>query len=118
MSGWAFLIVSVFWAVLVAFLSFALLSLFRVLTSTRDLLEDFRRQTTPLLQELNETVGTVNKDLVQVEQILGSVRGTAAAVEGITKTTQAVVTHPAIRVLAVAAGAGRTWRKLRKGKNE
>jgi uncharacterized protein YoxC len=113
-SGWALVAASVFWAVLVAFLCFVLIALFRVLTSTRDMLEDLRRQTTPMLQELNETVGNLNREMDQVDEILSSVKGTTAAIEGITKTVQATVAHPAIRALAVAAGAGRAYQRFRK----
>ena len=113
-SGWALVAVAMFWAVLVGFLCIALLSLFRVLTATRDLLEDFRRQTTPMLHELNVTVQQLNRELVEVEEILGNVRGTTGAVESIAKSVQAVVTHPAIRAVAVAAGAATTVRRLRE----
>ncbi len=115
-SGWALVAIAVFWAILVGFLCVAMLSLFRVLQSTRDLVEDFRREATPMLHELNETVGNVNREIEHVDEILMSVRGTAGAVEGITRTVQATVAHPAIRALAVAAGASRTYQKLRKGR--
>jgi uncharacterized protein YoxC len=118
LGGWALLVVAAFWAVLVGFLSFSLISLFRVLTATRDLLEDFRRQATPMLQELNETVENVNKEIGQVDQILSSARGTIGAVESVSKTVQTIVTHPAIRMMALAAGAGRAWRRLRRSSSE
>lgn len=118
MGGWAALVLAVFWAVLVGFLSFVLINLFRVLQATRDLLEDLRRQATPMLQELNETVENVNKELVQVDQILSSARSTVGAVESMTRTANAIVTHPAIRILAVSAGAARTYRKLRRNSSE
>lgn len=116
MSGWALIVVAVFWAVLVGFLAFVLVQLFRVLQATRDLLEDLRRQATPMLQELNETVEQVNKELVQVDEILVSARGTAAAIEGITRTAQNVVANPAVRALALAAGAARAYQRFRRDK--
>lgn len=118
MSGWALVVVAVFWAVLVGFLSFVLISMFRVLQSTRDLLEDIRRQAVPMLQELNETVESVNKELVQVDDILHNIQGTTAAIEGITRTAQNVVSNPAVRALALAAGAARAYQKFKKGKAE
>lgn len=113
LSGWALVGIAAFWAILVGFLCFVLVSVFRVMTATRDAVEDFRRTATPMLAELNETVANVNKELGQVDEILTSVRGTAAAVEGISKTVQATVAHPAIRALAIAAGAGRAYQRFR-----
>ncbi len=115
MSGtaWALVAISAFWAILVGFLCYVLVNLFRVLTSTRDLLEDVRGQTTPLLAELNETVSGLNRELGEVDEILVSVRGTTTAVEGIARTVQATVAHPAIRALAIAAGAGRAYQRFR-----
>lgn len=118
LGGWALVVTAAFWAVLVGFMSFALISMFRVLQTTRDLLEDLRRQATPMLQELNETVQNVNHEMGQVDDILTSVRGTAAAIEGITKTAQAAVSNPAIRFLALAAGATRAWKRFRSQKPE
>jgi hypothetical protein len=118
LSGWALVVVAAFWAVLVGFLSFALISLFRALTATRDLLEDIRRQTTPLLRDLTQTVEGLNKELVRVDDILVNVQGTTAAIEGITKTAQNVVASPAVRALALAAGAARAYARFRKGREE
>ena len=112
-GGWALVAISVFWALLVGFLCFALVSLFRVLTATRDLLEDFRRQTVPMLGHLNQTVSTLNAELGHVDEILENVKGTTSAVHGITRTAQAAVAHPAIRALAVAAGAARAYQRFR-----
>ena len=117
MTGWALMVLAVFWAVLVGFLSFVLINLFRVLTSARDMLEDFRRQTVPMLEELNETVETMNKELTHVDALLTSTRGTVGAVESIAKTANAIFTHPAIRLMAVAAGTGRAYRRLRGGRS-
>lgn len=113
-SGWALVAVAVFWAILVGFLCVVLISLFRVLTATHDLVEDIRRQTTPMLQELNLTVDTLNRELVQVEEILTSVKGTATSVERLTTTAATVVANPAMRGLALAAGAARAYKKFRR----
>lgn len=113
-TGWALIGIAVFWAILVGFLCVALISAFRVLQTTRDLLEDFRRETTPMLHELGDTVETVNKELTHVDEILGSVRGTASSVEGIARTVQATVAHPAIRALGVAAGAATAYQRFRR----
>jgi hypothetical protein len=117
LSGWALVAASVVWAVLVGFLCFALVSAFRVLTATRDLLEDVRSKATPMLQELNQTVEGINKELEQVDGILTSVRGTAGAVEGVAKTLAAAVAHPAIRALAVAAGAARAYQRFKQSRD-
>lgn len=114
LSGWALVAAAVFWAILVAFLCVVLLSLFRVLTSTRDLLEDLRRQVVPMLSDVNETVDGVNRELVQVEGILESVKGTVTAVEKVTTTLATAIANPAVRGVALAAGAARAWQKMRE----
>lgn len=118
MRDWAWLIVAGFWALLSLFLCVALVGLYRVLQSARDLLEDVRRQAVPVLRELSGTVDGVNQELRKVDQLLDSVTGIAGAVEGITKTAQTVVTHPATRYVGLAAGAARFVRKLRRGRGD
>ena len=118
MQEWAWLIAAGFWGLLVIFLCAALIGLYRVLQSTRDLVEDVRRQTVPILRELADTVDGVNRELVKVDELLTSVTGIAGAVEGITKTAQTVITHPATRYVGIAAGAARFLRKLRRKGDE
>ena len=57
-------------------------NLFRVLTSTRDLIDGVTRQTVPLLGEVNTTVGLVNQELVRVDGILATAEGEPAGRRG------------------------------------
>ncbi len=59
-GDWALLILAVFWAVLVVFLAIVSVNLFRLLDSTRQLLDGVREQTVPLLSDVRTTVQSLN----------------------------------------------------------
>ena len=57
---------------LVVVLCVVMANLFRVLTSTKDLIDGVTSQTVPLLGEVNTTVAMVNQELTRVDGILAT----------------------------------------------
>jgi uncharacterized protein YoxC len=104
------------WAVLVAFLSLMLVNVFRVLESTKMMIDDLRKETVPLLHEVTGTVSGVNKELDRVDGMVESAGNIVKSVERISGVVEQTISSPLIKVAAFGAGLGRASRKFRKGK--
>ena len=102
------------WAVLVAFLGLMLVNVFRVLESTKMMIDDLRKETVPLLQEVTGTVSGVNKELDRVDGMVESAGNIVKSVERISGVVEQTVSSPLIKVAAFGAGATRAARKFRK----
>jgi uncharacterized protein YoxC len=114
LGGVAAIIGAVAWAVLVVFLGLVLVNVFRVLESTKMMIDDLRKETVPLLQEVTGTVSGVNKELDRVDGMVESAGHIVKSVERISTVVEATVSSPLIKVAAFGAGATRAMRKLRK----
>jgi uncharacterized protein YoxC len=88
----------------VVVLCFVMANLFRVLTSTKDLIDGVTRQTVPLLGEVNTTVAMVNTELGRVDGILATAEGVTASVGGLVNTVSATVSSPLVKLSAFAYG--------------
>jgi uncharacterized protein YoxC len=113
----ALIILAAFWGVLVLFLSLMLLTLFRVLESTKTLIDGIRDETVPLLGEVKTTVSGVNKELDRVDGIMESAGRIAKSAERISSVVEQTVSSPLIKVVAFAAGASRALKRFRGDKD-
>jgi uncharacterized protein YoxC len=82
-------------------------NLFRVLTSTKELIDGVTTQTVPLLGEVNTTVAMVNQELTRVDGILATVEGATASVGGMVNTVSATISSPLVKLSAFAYGLRR-----------
>jgi uncharacterized protein YoxC len=103
----AWTIVAFLVGALVVVLCVVMANLFRVLTSTKDLIDGVTRQTVPLLGEVNNTVALVNQELGRVDGILATAEGVTASVGGLVNTVSATVSSPLVRLSAFAYGLRR-----------
>jgi uncharacterized protein YoxC len=103
----AWTIVAFLVGALVVVLCVVMANLFRVLTSTKDLIDGVTRQTVPLLGEVNNTVALVNQELGRVDGILATAEGVTASVGGLVNTVSATVTSPLVKLSAFAYGLRR-----------
>ena len=117
-GGVAGLIAAVAWAVLVLVLGVVFLNLFRVLESTKLLIDGIRQETVPLLSEVTGTVTGVNKELDRVDGMVESAGNIVKSAERISAVVEAAVSSPLIKVAAYGAGITRAARKLGKKKRE
>ena len=113
----ALIVLAAFWGVLVLFLSLMLLTLFRVLESTKTLIDGIRDETVPLLGEVKVTVTSVNKELDRVDGIMESAGKMAKSAERVTAVVEQTVSSPLIKVAAFAAGASRAVKRFRGDRN-
>ena len=89
---------------LVVVLCVVMANLFRVLTSTKDLIDGVTSQTVPLLGEVNTTVAMVNQELVRVDGILATAEGVTSSVGGMVNTVSATISSPLVKLSAFAYG--------------
>jgi uncharacterized protein YoxC len=100
----AWTIVAFLVGALVVVLCVVMANLFRVLTSTKDLIDGVTKQTVPLLGEVNTTVAMVNQELGRVDGILATAEGVTASVGGMVNTVSAAITSPLVKLSAFAYG--------------
>ena len=112
----ALIILAAFWGLLVCFLAIVLLNMFRVLESTKVMIDDVREETVPLLHEVTTTVTGVNKELERVDTLMVSAGKIAGSAQRITTVVEQAVSNPLIKLAAFTAGAGQTFRRLRRPK--
>jgi uncharacterized protein DUF948 len=110
----AAIIAAAFWALLVLFLALVMVNVFRLLESTKMLVDGIREQTVPMLGEVTTTVSSVNKELDRVDGLMESAGKMAKSAERITAVVEQTVNNPLIKVAAFAAGASRALRRVRK----
>jgi uncharacterized protein YoxC len=103
----AWTIVAFLVGALVVVLCVVMANLFRVLTSTKDLIDGVTSQTVPLLGEVNTTVTMVNQELTRVDGILATAEGVTASVGGVVNTVAATISSPLVKLSAFAYGLRR-----------
>src|SRR5919198_5275287 len=109
----ALIVLAAFWGLLVLFLALVMLVMFRVLESTKMLIDGIRTETVPLIGEVRVTVISVNKELDRVDGIMDSAGKMAKSVQRITAVVEQTVSNPLIKFAAFSAGATRALRRFR-----
>jgi hypothetical protein len=118
LGGIAAIVAAFVWLVLVLFLGLVFVNLFRVLESTKMLIDGIRQETVPLLGEVKTTVIGVNKEMDRVDGMLDSVGKIAKNAERISSVVEQAVSSPLIKIVAFGAGASRAARRLKKNKGK
>ena len=108
------LIVAVFWAVLVAFLSYVLLKLGKVIGEAGKLVSGVADQTVPLLGEVTTSVVHVNAELTRVDTITSNVQDISTNVSSLTALFAATLGSPIIKVAAFSYGVRSTLGRRRE----
>jgi uncharacterized protein YoxC len=114
LGGIAAIVFAAFWAVLVLFLGIVLVNLFRVLESTKTLIDGIAKETPPLLSEVTTTVTTVNTNLEQVAGATKAAEHVVQSAERVSRVVEQTVSSPLIKVAAAGYGFSRASRKVRK----
>jgi uncharacterized protein YoxC len=104
----ALIVLAAGWAVLVLWLSVVLLNTFRLLESTKMILDAIREETIPLLREVKTTVEKTNREIDRVDTLLEHANGIVGRVEKLTGLVEEAASSPLVKVISMASG-------LRKG---
>lgn len=100
----AALIVAVFWAILVAFLSYVLVRLARVLSETTKLVAGVTERTVPLLDEMATTVTHVDGQLERIDAITRNVESVTDNASRMSTLVTAVFGGPMTRLAGMSYG--------------
>lgn len=116
----ALIVLSAFWGLLVLFLCVVLLNTFRVLESTKLLIDGIREETVPLMREVKTSVEKTNRELDRVDGMLVSVGEIVQRVSRLSGLVEQAASSPLVKVISVGAGlrkaASRFGGKAKKGK--
>jgi hypothetical protein len=111
----ALIVLASFWGLLVLFLCVVLLNTFRVLESTKMLIDSTREETVPLLREVRTSVEKTNREIDRVDELLIKVNGIAGKVERVTGLVGEAAASPLMKLISLGAGirqgAGRFSKK-------
>jgi hypothetical protein len=112
----ALIVLAAFWGLLVLFLCVVLLNTFRVLESTKVLIDSIREGTVPLLTEVKGSVERTNRELDRVDGMLVSAGAVLGRVEKVSGLVEQAVASPLVKVIAFGAGLGKAASRFR-GRN-
>jgi uncharacterized protein YoxC len=116
LGGVAAIILAAFWALLVLFLALVLVNVFRVLESTKMLIDGIRQEAVPLLGEVKTTVSSVNRELERADGLLESAGNIARSAERLASVVEKTVSSPLIKIAGIGAGASAALRRMRRAK--
>jgi uncharacterized protein YoxC len=114
----ALIILSAFWAVLVAFLCFVLIRTSSVLESTKMTMDIFREETVPLLREVKGSVERANRELDRVDGMLESTGTIVQRVEKLSGLVEEAAASPLVKIISLGAGLRKGFSKARGGKTK
>ncbi len=100
--------------ILVVGLLFALASLSSTLRAVRGAVEDFRRESIPLLANLRTTLEQANAELARVDGVLGRAESIGGTVDAASRLAYLAFGNPLIKAMAFGAGTTRAARRLRR----
>ena len=73
-----------------------------------------RRQTLPVVNELQRTVSAANAELVRVDGLLESAESVSATVDSASRLAYLAFSNPVIKAMALATGTAKAARALRR----
>ena len=100
----ALIVLSAFWGLLVLFLCIVLLNTFRVLESTKMMIDAMREETIPLLREVKGSVERTNRELDRVDGMLESAGEIVGRVNKISSLIEQAASGPLVKIVAFGAG--------------
>ena len=103
----ALIVLSSFWGLLVLFLCIVLINTFRVLESTKILIDSMREETVPLLREVKGSVERTNRELDRVDVVLVATGEIVGRVQRISGLVEEAIASPLVKIISLGAGLRR-----------
>ena len=113
-SDLAAVIVAIASVVAVVLLVFLVVAINRTLTTVRLSVEELRRETLPVVDDLHRTVTTANAELVRLDALLDSATSVSHTVDSASHLAYLALSNPLIKGMALAAGTTRAVKALRR----
>jgi hypothetical protein len=114
----ALIVLSAFWGLLVLFLCVVLINTFRVLESTKMLIDGIREETMPLLTEVKGSIERTNRELDRVDGMLVSAGEIVQRFSRLSGLVEQAASGPLVKIISVGAGLRRAASRFggKKGK--
>jgi uncharacterized protein YoxC len=109
----ALIVLAAFWGLLVLFLCIVLLNTFRVLESTKMLIDGIREETVPLLTEVKGSVERTNRELDRVDGMLVSAGAIVGRIEKISGLIEQAASGPLVKIISLGAGVSKAAARFR-----
>ena len=100
----ALIVLSAFWGLLVLFLCIVLVNTFRVLESTKMMIDTMREEAVPLLREVKGSVERTNRELDRVDVVLVATGDIVSRVQRISGLVEDAVSSPLVKIISLGAG--------------
>ena len=113
-SDLAAIIVAVASIIGVAVLVFALVALTKTLATLRLSIEELRRETLPVIDELQRTVTQANTDLERLDNLLDSATSVTNTVDSASQLAYLAFSNPIIKAIAFATGTAKAAKAFRR----
>jgi hypothetical protein len=110
----AAIIVAIASVVAVVLLVFVVVAVNRTLATVRLSVEQLRRETVPVVDELHRTVVTANAELERLDALLDSATSVSATVDSASHLAYLAFSNPLIKGMALATGTAKAARALRR----
>lgn len=100
----ALIVLAAFWGLLVLFLCVVLINTFRVLESTKMLIDGIREETVPLMREVKTSVEKTNRELDRVDGMLVAAGEIVGRVQRVAGLVEKAVSSPLTKLIGIGAG--------------
>jgi uncharacterized protein YoxC len=114
----ALIVLSAFWGLLVLFLCIVLINTFRVLESTKLIIDAMREETVPLLREVKGSVERTNRELDRVDGMLVAADEIVGRVRRISGLVEQAVSAPLVKIISVGAGLRKATGRFGRGRGK
>ena len=115
-SDLAAVIVAIASVVAVVLLIFVVVAINRTLMAMRMSIEELRRETLPVVDELHRTVITANTELERLDGLIESASSVTATVDSASHLAYLAFSNPLIKAFAFAAGTSKAAKALRRNR--
>jgi hypothetical protein len=95
-------------------LVFITVSVTRTLTAVRLSVEELRRSTLPVVEDLQRTVSVTNAELQRLDGLLESAESVTATVDSASHLAYLAFSNPVIKAMAIGTGTVKAARALRR----
>ena len=113
-SDWVAIVIAVVVAVAAGGLLVALSALMRTMTAMQLTIEELRKETLPLVTDVQGTVRQANADLQRVDTLLERAESISGTVDSASRLAYLAFSNPVVKVIAFGAGTARASRRLRR----
>ena len=100
----ALIVLSAFWGLLVLFLCVVLINTFRVLESTKILIDVMREETVPLLREVKGSLERTNRELDRLDVVLEATGEIVGRVQRISGLVEQAASGPLVKLISLGVG--------------